>query len=105
MDAKATMAVYKYKSEVMDRHGVSVADCSNKLLKSLTDRRKVSIIDSKERVAGFKNKNMDMNVVELNINNTENVLNSMFECIKDEQELVIGKIDILQPFLFNDPSK
>lgn len=102
-DARAALAVYKFKSEVMDRHGMNLEEINYSLLDVLTSKYRASIVDQRDEISGFKEHKL--NTVELDTNKTQEVISNMISCVRDGDDLVIGKIDILQPCLYNDDSE
>lgn len=102
-DAKAALAVYKFKSEVMDRHGMNLEESNFSLLSALASKYRVTIIDQGQEICGFKDHKL--NTVELQTNKTEEVIDQMVASVRNGDDLVIGKIDLLQPFLFESLSE
>jgi hypothetical protein len=92
--------VYKFKSEVMDRHGMNLEESNFKLLESLVERHRVSIIDQEEEVSGFKSHGI--NSIGLSINSATPVVESMISCVENKDDLIIGKVDFLQPSHFQE---
>ena len=104
-DARAALAVYKFKSEILDRHGLNLEESDFGLVTGLASKyqEKITLIGQTEEVCGFKE--FGLKTEELAVNNVESVIEKILAAIKENDSVVIGKIDLLQPHLFDGGSK
>ena len=104
-DARAALAVYKFKSEVLDRHRLNLEGSDFSLIKTLSNKfnDRITLISQTGEINGFEKFNFK--TVELKENTVEPVIDCIIQAIKKKDSLVIGKIDFLQPCLFKQDSE
>lgn len=95
-DAKAALAIYKFKSEIGDRHGLGFDETDFSLVETLAKNfpGKVSLVGPPREINRFSSFGFSTDAYEENT--IEAVLDGTLRAIMRGDNLVIAKADILQ---------
>lgn len=104
-DAKAALAVYKFKSEILDRHGMNIEESDFSLVYSLAHRypNKVTLIGPEDEIAGFREYGFKTD--EIAENKIGIVIDRTIEAINRDDVVIIAQADIFQQSLISNETE